>query len=102
MSFVKFRTLNDLIKFVALFDAHFLYHESASGHEIYFIHVLGLVEEMVYYARQDEAVKEKYVVYDPYRDEVTFTNKLEVNPPKMIFPFLEIENYSSLSSIYLS
>ena len=97
MNFMKFKTLADLVRFAALSEAHFLHHMTAHGKEIYFIHILSPVEGSVYFAEQDEQVSGKYAVYNPYKDEVSFTEKLEINPPRLIVPFLEVESDTVLS-----
>lgn len=91
LDFTRFRTISDLVRFAALSGAHFVYHTTLAGKEIYFIHVLSLLEGAVYFAEHGETIREKYIIYDPYKDMIVFTSKFEVNPPKMIFPFLEIE-----------
>ena len=92
MNFMKFKNLVDLVRFAALSEAHFLHHTAVGGKEVYFIHALSPVEGSVYFAEQDEQVRGKYAVYDPYKDEVSFTEKLEVNPQRLVVPFLEIES----------
>jgi hypothetical protein len=89
---MKFKTLIDLVRFAALSEAHFLHHTLLGGKEVYFIHILSPVEGSVYFAEQEEPVKGRYAVYDPYKDEVSFTEKLEVNPPRLVVPFLEVES----------
>ncbi len=92
MNFMKFKSVTDLIRFAALSEAHFLHHTTISGKDVYFIHILSPVEGSVYFAENEGPVKGKYAVYDPYKDEVTYTEKLEINPPRVIVPFLEIES----------
>jgi hypothetical protein len=89
---MKFKTLIDLVRFAALSEVRFLHHTLVGGKEVYFIHILSPVEGSVYFAEQDEPVKGRYAVYDPYKDEVSFAEKLEVNPPRIIVPFLEVES----------
>jgi len=89
---MKFKSLADLVRFAALSEAHFLHHTMVGGKEVYFIHILSPVEGSVYFAEQDEHAGGKYAVYDPYKDEVSFTDKLEVNPPRIVVPFLEVES----------
>jgi len=89
---MKFKTLTDLVRFAALSEAHFLHHTLVGGKDVYFIHILSPVEGSVYFAELDEPVKGRYAVYDPYKDEVAFAEKLEVNPPRLVVPFLEVES----------
>ena len=89
---MRFKTLTDLVRFAALSEAHFLHHTLVGGKDVYFIHILSPVEGSVYFAELDEPVKGRYAVYDPYKDEVAFAEKLEVNPPRLVVPFLEVES----------
>ncbi len=91
LDFTQFRTINDLVRFAVLSNAHFIYHTTSAGKEIYFIHVFSPVRGAVYFAKHDKTIREKYSRYDPYKDMIDFTSKFEINPNKIILPFLEID-----------
>jgi hypothetical protein len=96
LNFAKFKTFEDLVRFVANSQIPFIYHTTVKGKTIYFVHVI-LLEGMVYYVEQEEPIKGKYVIYNRFRDQVSFTDKLEMDPQKATLPILEVEMTSVFS-----
>jgi hypothetical protein len=96
LNFVKFKTFDDLVRFVASSQIPFINHATVRGKAVYFVHVL-LIEGMVYYFEQEGPIKDRYVVYNRFRDQVSFTDRLEVDTQKVTLPILEIEATSVFS-----
>lgn len=96
MNFVKFKTFEDFAKFVAISQIPYIHHTTIKGKAIYFVHIT-LVEGIVYYVEQDKPIKEKYVLYNRFRDQVGFTDKLEMDPQRATLPILEVETASVFS-----
>ncbi|MCJ7631450.1 hypothetical protein MUP77_03480 [Candidatus Bathyarchaeota archaeon] len=90
LNFAKFKTFDDFVKFVANSQIPFIYHTTVKGKAVYFVHIL-LVEGMVYYFEQEGPIKDRYAVYNRFRDQVSFTDRLEVDPQKVILLILEVE-----------
>jgi hypothetical protein len=42
-------------------------------------------------------IKERYVVYNRFKDQISFSDKLEVDPQKATLPILTIESASVFS-----
>ena len=98
MNFAKFRTLDDLVKFVANSQIPFIFTTNVQGKYLYFIHIV-LIESLVYYVETEAPVKERYAVYNRFKDQVTFSDKLEVDPQKVTLPILTIESASVFSNL---
>jgi len=65
---------------------------------LYFVHLL-LIESLVYYVEKETPIKERYVVYNRFKDQISFSDKLEVDPQKATLPILTIESASVFSNI---
>lgn len=96
MNFTKFRTLDDFIKFVAISQIPYIHHTTIKGKAVYFVHI-SLFEGTVYYVEQEEPIREKYALYNRFRDQVSFTDKLEMDAQKATLPILEVETTSIFS-----
>jgi hypothetical protein len=90
VNLAKFKTFDDFVRFVANSQIPFIFHATVKGKAVYFVHVL-LVEGMVYYFEQEGPIKDRYVVYNRFRDQVSFTDKLELDPQKVTLAILEVE-----------
>lgn len=98
MNFAKFKTFDDLVKFVASSQIPFIFVTSVQGKYLYFVHLL-LIESLVYYVEMEAPIKERYVVYNRFKDQVTFSDKLEVDPQKATLPILAVESASVFSNL---
>lgn len=96
LNFARFKTFDDFVKFVANSQIPFIYHTTVKGKAVYFVHIL-LVDGMVYYFEQEGPIKDRYVVYNRFRDQVSFSDKLEIDPQKVTLPILEVEDTSVFS-----
>ncbi len=98
MNFAKFKTFDDLVKFVANSQIPFIFTTQIQGRCLYFVHLL-LIESLVYYVEMETPIKERYVVYNRFKDQISFSDKLEVDPQKATLPILTIESASVFSNI---
>ena len=98
MNFAKFKTFDDLVRFVATSQIPFIFTMIINGKYLYFVHIM-LVESLVYYAEMDVPIKERYVVYNRFKDQVVFSDKLEIDPQKSFLPILAIESASVFSNL---
>ncbi len=99
MNSAKFKTFDDLVRFIANSQIPFICHATVNGKALYFVHII-LIEGFVYYAELDEPVKGRYAVYNRFKDEVSVTDKLEVETQKVTLPFLEVESASVFSELH--
>lgn len=89
-TYIQFKAFNDFIRFVTLSPTPFVQHIQLDGHDVYFVHI-GFREQMLYYVELDQPIAEKYVIYNRFRDVVSFSDKLESDGQSVIVPILKIE-----------
>lgn len=89
--YIQFKTLIDLIRFITISPTPFVYCVKLNGHNIYFVQLAGLGERVLYYVELDKKIEEKYIVYNRFRDTVSFTSKLESDGQSVSIPILEVE-----------
>jgi hypothetical protein len=90
LNFIKFKTFDDFIKFVAVSQIPFIHHTPIKDKAVYFVQIV-LLEAMVYYVELDQPIAEKYVIYNRFKDQVNTSDKLEMDPQKATLPILEVE-----------
>ncbi|UCH37983.1 MAG: hypothetical protein JSV76_02110 [Candidatus Bathyarchaeota archaeon] len=89
-TYVQFKAFNDFIRFVTLSPTPFIQHVRLNDHDVYFVHI-GFREQMLYYVELDQPIAEKYVIYNRFRDVVSFSDKLESDGQSVTVPILEVE-----------
>ncbi|RLI15463.1 MAG: hypothetical protein DRO43_01090 [Candidatus Hecatellales archaeon] len=94
---VKFSGLEDMVRFVALSSTPFLQHAEVEGKHVYFFHsALLLGKPVIYYTVLGEKVKGRYIVYNKFRDTISFSDKLEADGQSVYIPILEVESTNLL------
>ena len=91
-TYIQFKNLNDFVRFITISPTPFIQYINLNGHNLYFVQIAGLGERMLYYVELDKAIEAKYVVYNRFRDTVSFSNKLESDGQSVSVPILEILN----------
>jgi len=75
--YVKFSSLDDLVRLVAFSATPFLQHAEVEGKHVYFYHsMLFGGRPMVYFTLRRERIDKKYVVYNRFNDSLSFSDKL--------------------------
>lgn len=98
LTHVQLREFEDLIRLVSLSPAPFIEHLIVDGKNVYFIHTGGLFgPPMIYYVERGAKIDKKYVVFNRYKDEVSFSDSLGTDPQAVYIPVLEIERTSLFS-----
>jgi len=91
LNFAQFKSFKDFIGFVVSSQIPFIHHATLNGREVYFVQLIGVAERVVYFVEMEQAVKERYVVFNRFKDQVTFANRVETDPQSITLPILEIE-----------
>jgi hypothetical protein len=89
-TYIQFKTFNDFIRFVTLSPTPFIQHVILDGRQVYFVQI-GFREPVLYFVERDDAVEEKYIVYNRFRDVVSFSHKIESDGQSVCVPILEVE-----------
>ena len=91
-NYAKLKGFDDLVRFVGMSPTPFLFHVNIGGKHIYFVQIMSLGGgKMVYYAELEQKIKEKYVVFNRYRGEVSFSDQFKSDGQSAHVPIFELE-----------
>lgn len=97
LNYAQFKSFSDFVHFTVASQVPFIHHVTINGKEIYFVHQIGFGEIMVYYIELERSIKEKYVVFNRFRDQIAFTDRIETDPQSITFPIIELERTNIFS-----
>ncbi len=98
--FVQLKTFDDLVRFVSSSPSPFLQHITLKNKHVYFIQILAFMRNpIIYFVRQDRQAGGKYVVFNRFRDEVTFSDRLSSDGQTVYIPILELERTNLLTDL---
>ena len=93
--YIKLKTLEDLIYFVALSPSPFIQYIDLEGKHVYFVNTMAIFgPSMVYYVETKERLPNKYIVFNRYQDKITYSNQLGTDPQAVYIPILQVEKTS--------
>ncbi|MFH0897403.1 MAG: hypothetical protein V1850_05075 [Candidatus Bathyarchaeota archaeon] len=90
LTYIQFKKLDDFIRFVTLSPSPFIQYVNLNGHNVYFIQLVGFGERVLYYVELDKEIEGKYIVYNRFRDIVSFSSKIESDGQSVSVPILEV------------
>lgn len=92
LSYAKLKAFNDLVRFVGLSPTPFLFHIELEGKHLYFIQITSFGGgRMIYYSELEERIEEKYVVFNRFRDEISFSDQFSSGGQSAHIPIFELE-----------
>ena len=98
--YMKLSRLEDLVKLVSLSPSPFIQHTTIKNENIYFIQSLVTMSQpMIYLFKTREKIEKKYVVYNRFSDEITFSDKLGQDGQSLYIPILEVEKTNLLKQL---
>ena len=103
MKFVQLRSMRDLVMLVASSPAvNVIQHLSLGSTHLYFV-IAGTLREMfIYFVKTDERVEGSFIIYNTYTGEISYSDRLRVEPNLTSIPIVEIENQNLLPQELLS
>jgi len=90
LTYIQFKSFDDFIRLITFSPAPFIEHVELDGHNVYFFQISGFGERVLYYMELDKKIEEKYVVYNRFRDSVSFNSKLGSDGQSIHIPILEV------------
>jgi len=90
-SYIQFKNFNDFIRFVTFSPTPFVQHIKLNSHNVYFVQIQGLGERILYYVESDKEIQEKYIIYNRFRDTISYSDKIESDGQSTCVPILEVE-----------
>ncbi len=92
LSYAKLKTFNDLVKFVGMSSSPFLFYVELAGKHVYFVQIMSFGGgRMIYYAELEERISEKYVVFNRFRGEISFSDQFSSSGQSAHIPIFELE-----------
>ena len=92
VSYAKLRAFNDLVRFVGMSSSPFLFHVELEGKHVYFVQMMSFGGgRMIYYAALDKRISERYVVFNRFRDEISFSDQFSSSGQSTHIPIFELE-----------
>ena len=89
--YIQFKNLIDLVRFITISPTPFVYYTKLENHNMYFVQLAGLGESVLYCVELDKKIEEKYIVYNRFKDTISFSSKLESDGQSASIPILEVE-----------
>ena len=98
LNYAKMKTFDDFIRFVAISPAPFVQYVEIEGKHVYFLQILGYGGgKMIYYFEREKKIEEKYILFNRFRDQVTFSNNFGSDGQSTYIPILELEKTNIFS-----
>ena len=92
LSYAKLKAFNDLVRFVGMSSSPFLFHVKLEEKHVYFVQIMSFGGgRMIYYAELDERISEKYVVFNRFRGESSFSDQFNSGGQSAHIPIFELE-----------
>ena len=92
LSYAKLRAFDDLVRFVGMSPTPFLFHIEVEGTHVYFVQITSFGGgRMIYYTELDKRIEEKYVVFNRFRGEISFSDQFSSDGQSAHIPIFELE-----------
>ena len=97
-AYIQFKNVTDFIRFITISPTPFILYIKLNDHHVYFIQMAGLGERVLYYVELEKKIEEQYVVYNRFRDTISFSRKLESDGQSVNIPILEVEKTNAFQA----
>jgi len=103
MRFVQLRSIKDLVLLVASSPAmNVIQHLHLKDTHLYFIVGGTISETFMYFIKEEKPLPGSFIVYSTYSGEISFSDKLKIEPNMSSFPIVDIVNQNILPPELLS
>jgi hypothetical protein len=89
-AYIQFKAFDDFVRFITISPTPFIQHIKLNDRDVYFVQI-GFREPVLYFVELEREIEEKYVIYNRFRDIVSFSHKIESDGQSVSVPILEIE-----------
>jgi hypothetical protein len=90
-NYARLEVFDDLVRFVGMSPTPFLFYIEREGKHVYFVQIMSLGGgKMVYFTELDQKIKEKYVVFNRFRGEVSFNDQFKSDGQSAHIPIFEL------------
>jgi len=88
--YIQLKNFDDFVRLITLSPTPFIEYVNLDNHNLYFIQIVGISESVLYYVELDKKIEEKYVLYNRFRDTISFSTKIESDGQNICVPILEV------------
>jgi len=102
LGYIQLKRFEDLIRLVSLSSTPVLQHiKLENGKHVYFIQTSLMVgRPLIYFYEGSEEVKGRYIIYNRFKDEITFSDKASSDAQSVPILILEVEKTNVLTEVY--
>ena len=98
LSYAKLKKFDDLVRFIVVSSIPFVQYVELNGKHVYFIQIMGFgAGKIIYYFEHNKRIEEKYIVFNRFRDQITFSNTFGSDGQSSSIPILELEKTNIFS-----
>ena len=91
MTYIQFKNFNDFVRFLTFSPTPFVHYVKLNGCNVYFLQFATFGISMLYYVELEKEIEEKYIIYNRFRDTISYSDKLESDGQSVCVPILEVE-----------
>lgn len=97
VKYVRLKSLEDLVKIVVASPMSFIQHYFDGKDHFYFINVLFAGGgALIYFVKAKEGVDRKYIIFDPIRGRIIFSDSISTDANARTIPLIEVEGQNVL------
>ncbi len=102
LSYAKLKAFNDLVQFVGMSPNPFLFHVELEGKHLYFIQITSFGGgRMIYYSELEDQIEDKYVVFNRFRGEISFSDQFTSSGQSAHIPIFDLEKTNLFTRLSL-
>ncbi len=95
--YIQFKNFEDLVRLVASSPTPFIQHFKFKDKHAYFVQsILSFIRPLMYVYKDQKSFEKKYVVYNRFKDSVSFSDILGSDGQSVYITILNIENTNLL------
>ncbi|MEM2082834.1 MAG: hypothetical protein QXK34_03755 [Candidatus Bathyarchaeia archaeon] len=92
IKYVQLKSLEDLVKIVVASPMSFIQHYFDGSAHFYFINVLFAGGgTLIYFFKAKEGVDKKYIIFDPIRGRILFSDSISTDANARTIPLIDVE-----------
>ncbi len=96
---IKLKRIEDLVNIAIASQIPVVHHLEIDRRHVYFVPLVGFSEiSLIYYLELPEPVKGRYIVYNKFTGEISFSDKIVSDSRLSFLPIVEVEEQNAFST----
>ena len=97
VKYIQLKSLEDLVKIAVASSLPFIQHYFDGSAHLYFINVLFAGGgTLIYFAKAKEGVDKRYIIFDPIRGRILFSDSISTDANARTIPLVDVERQNVL------